>query len=67
MILVVPPEGKEDPRYYQCPVYVTEDRGKTYVFPAQLKTKVNSRKWVLAGVAILLDVESVADEAAKKK
>lgn len=61
----LPVEGKEDPRFYQCPVYVTEDRGKTFVFTAQLKTKVNSRKWILAGVAIILDVESVAEEVKK--
>lgn len=47
---------------YQCPVYKTEARGKTYVFTAQLKTKHPPQKWVLAGVAIILDVEGISDQ-----
>lgn len=58
---------KEERGYYYCPVYKTEDRGGVnFVFTAQLKTKYNPRKWILAGVAILLDVEGV-EEVAKKK
>lgn len=52
---------KEDKGVYQCPVYKSETRGKTFVFTAQLKTKHPSLKWVLAGVAIILDVEGVSD------
>ena len=52
---------KEDKGIYQCPVYKTETRGKTYVFTAQLKTKHNVLKWCLAGVAVILDVEGVSD------
>lgn len=58
---------KEEKGYYYCPCYVTEDRGKTYVFTAQLKTKQHPRKWILAGVAMLMDVESVNEDAGKKK
>jgi dynein heavy chain len=50
-------EGKEDKSIYACPAYKTEDRGKTFVFLAQLKTRYAPRKWILAGVAILMDVE----------
>jgi len=58
---------KEERGYYYCPVYKTEDRGGVnFVFTAQLKTKYNPRKWILAGVAILLDVEGV-EEVTKKK
>ena len=39
---------------YVCPTYKTEMRGPTFVFCAQLKTKASSGKWVLAGVAILM-------------
>jgi len=60
-------EGKEEKGFYYCPCYVTEDRGKTYVFTAQLKTRHNPRKWILAGVALLLDVESVNEDARKKE
>lgn len=41
---------------YLCPVYKTEQRGPTYVFSAQLKTKSPQGRWVLAGVALIMDV-----------
>jgi len=59
-LLIVEPV-KEDKTIYQCPVYKTEQRSATYVFPAQLKTKAPPHKWVLAGVAIILDVEGAMD------
>ena len=59
--------GKEDKNLYQCPVYKTENRGNTYVFTAQLKTKHPPAKWVLAGVALILDVEGVSDAYAPGK
>jgi len=42
---------------YVCPTYKTEFRGPTFVFCAQLKTKSPSGKWVLAGVAMIMDVQ----------
>jgi dynein heavy chain len=64
----IPAEGKEDKNLYQCPVYKTEDRGGgTYVFAAQLKTRLHPRKWILSGVAIILDVEGVSDSAGQSK
>lgn len=39
----------------------------TYVFPAQLKTKHPPAKWVIAGVAIILDVEGISDSYAPGK
>lgn len=41
---------------FHCPVYKTEVRGNTYVFKAQLKTKAPPARWVLAGVAVILDI-----------
>ena len=41
---------------YQCPVYMTEMRGPTWFFNAQLKTKSNPAKWILAGVALIADI-----------
>merc|ERR1711937_733806 len=61
------PEGKEDKSVYMCPVYMTVARGATYVFTAQLKTKFNPDKWVLAGVALIMDVEGVSDAYAPGK
>lgn len=43
--------------FYVCPCYKTEQRGPTFVFCAQLKTKAPSGKWVLAGVALIMDVQ----------
>lgn len=45
-----------------CPCYKTEQRSALgYVFTAQMKTKMPAAKWVIAGVAIILDVEGVSD------
>ena len=44
-----------DEQYYQCPVYMTAQRGSTFVFAAQLTTVVPAAKWVLAGVALLME------------
>jgi len=41
---------------YQCPTYKTEMRGPTYVIQCQLKTKSPPAKWVLAGVAMIMDI-----------
>ena len=50
-------QGKDEARdIYPCPVYMTQDRGPTYVFTAGLKTKAPPIKWVLAGVSLLMDV-----------
>uniref|UniRef100_A0A7S3JKK7 Uncharacterized protein n=1 Tax=Euplotes harpa TaxID=151035 RepID=A0A7S3JKK7_9SPIT len=54
-------DAKEDKGVYKCPTYMTIARGNTYVFEAQLKTKHPPQKWILAGVALILDVEGVAD------
>jgi dynein heavy chain, axonemal len=43
---------------YSCPVYTTELRGPTWFFNAQLRTKSNPARWVLAGVALIADVAS---------
>jgi len=40
---------------YHCPVYMTEMRGPTWFFNAQLKTKSPPARWVLAGVALIAD------------
>jgi len=41
---------------YICPTYCTTGRRPYYVFPAQLRTKQPGAKWVLAGVALILDI-----------
>ena len=65
----MPETEREDKTQYTCPVYRTEMRGNTYIFNAQLRTptKYEPRKWILAGVAIILDVEGVSDEVKTEK
>ncbi len=41
---------------YLCPCYKTLNRGPTYVFTAQLKSKTPASKWILAGVALVMDI-----------
>ncbi|NWZ41504.1 DYH9 protein, partial [Brachypodius atriceps] len=49
------PDDKQDTRgLYPCPLYKTRQRGPTYVWTLNLKTKESPSRWVLAGVALLL-------------
>ncbi|POM80274.1 Dynein heavy chain [Phytophthora palmivora] len=41
---------------FDCPVYRTQQRGPTLIFMSPLRTKVPPAKWVLAGVAMLMEV-----------
>eukprot|EP01002_Notosolenus_urceolatus_P015217 NODE_753_length_1810_cov_24.956843_g613_i0.p1 GENE.NODE_753_length_1810_cov_24.956843_g613_i0~~NODE_753_length_1810_cov_24.956843_g613_i0.p1 ORF type:complete len:547 (-),score=214.31 NODE_753_length_1810_cov_24.956843_g613_i0:169-1809(-) len=51
------PSSKVDFRdYYACPVYKTQERGPGYVCTAHLKTRAPARKWIIGGVALLMDV-----------
>ena len=45
-----------EPGIYHCPVYKTQQRGPTYVFSIQLKTKYEPGKWTLAGVVSIMDI-----------
>ncbi|WAR03796.1 DYHC-like protein [Mya arenaria] len=51
------PVDRQDVRnIYECPVYKTKTRGPTYVWTFNLKTKEKPSKWILGGVALLLQV-----------
>jgi dynein heavy chain len=65
--MIIPADGKEDKSVYQCPCYRTEDRGNTFIFCGQLKTRLTPRKWILGGVVMLLDVEGVGEIIKKKE
>lgn len=41
---------------YECPVYKTRSRGPTYVWTFNLRTRDKPNKWILAGVAIVLQI-----------
>lgn len=43
-----------DPKLYECPVYLTTARGPTFVFLSTLRSVDPVHKWILAGVALLM-------------
>eukprot|EP00927_Polykrikos_kofoidii_P060882 TRINITY_DN55787_c0_g1_i1.p1 TRINITY_DN55787_c0_g1~~TRINITY_DN55787_c0_g1_i1.p1 ORF type:complete len:1359 (-),score=233.84 TRINITY_DN55787_c0_g1_i1:102-4157(-) len=47
---------REDKNIYLCPTYCVPTRCPHWVFTAQLRTKHPPNKWVLAGVALILDI-----------
>ncbi|XP_026133128.1 dynein axonemal heavy chain 9 [Carassius auratus] len=55
-IKAIPVDKQETRSLYQCPVYKTRQRGPTYIWTFNLKTKENPSKWTLAGVALLLQI-----------
>ncbi|XP_049624579.1 dynein axonemal heavy chain 17 [Suncus etruscus] len=55
-IRAIPVDRMDTKNIYECPVYKTRLRGPTYVWTFNLKTKEKAAKWVLAGVALLLQV-----------
>uniref|UniRef100_A0A8D0H5U7 Dynein axonemal heavy chain 17 n=1 Tax=Sphenodon punctatus TaxID=8508 RepID=A0A8D0H5U7_SPHPU len=55
-IKAIPVDRMDAKNMYECPVYKTRTRGPTYVWTFNLKTKEKPAKWILAGVALLLQV-----------
>ncbi|XP_039572044.1 dynein heavy chain 17, axonemal isoform X2 [Passer montanus] len=55
LLRAVPVDRMDTVNVYECPVYKTRTRGPTYVWTFNLKTKEKAAKWVLAGVALLLE------------
>ncbi|XP_063095395.1 dynein axonemal heavy chain 11 isoform X2 [Cavia porcellus] len=51
----IPMDRQETKHTYECPVYINKMRGPTYIWTFRLKTKEKTAKWVLAGVALLLE------------
>lgn len=45
---------RRNPSLYECPVYLTSARGNTFVFLSTLYTVDPVYRWILAGVAILM-------------
>jgi len=50
---------KADKNSYICPTYSVPIRRPWFVFSAQLRTKYIPDKWVLAGVAMILDMPNI--------
>ncbi|XP_057571174.1 dynein axonemal heavy chain 17 [Hippopotamus amphibius kiboko] len=55
-IKAIPVDRMETKNIYECPVYKTRVRGPTYVWTFNLKTKEKAAKWIVAAVALLLQV-----------
>ncbi|CAG5122025.1 unnamed protein product [Candidula unifasciata] len=52
----IPVDRVDQRLVYECPVYKTKGRGPTFVWTFRLRTKLEPSKWVLGGVALLLQV-----------
>ena len=55
-IKAITQDKMETRNLYECPVYKTRQRGQSYIWTFNLKTKEKAAKWVLAGVALLLQI-----------
>ncbi|NXE96762.1 DYH17 protein, partial [Menura novaehollandiae] len=55
LLRAIPADRMDTANVYECPIYKTRTRGPTYVWTFNLKTKEKAAKWVLAGVALLLE------------
>ncbi|KFP89079.1 Dynein heavy chain 17, axonemal, partial [Apaloderma vittatum] len=55
-IKAIPVDRMDTKNVYECPVYRTRMRGPTYIWTFNLKTKEKVSKWILAAVALLLEV-----------
>lgn len=53
-IKAIPVDRQDLRSIYACPVYKTKQRGPTFVWTFNMKTKERPIRWVLAGVALLL-------------
>ena len=53
-IKAIPVDRMDSRNIYECPVYKTKTRGPTFVWTFNLKSKEKASKWVLGGVALLL-------------
>jgi dynein heavy chain len=53
-LLAMPIDRLDTKGTYDCPVYRIKTRGNTYIWRFNFKTKEKPSKWVLAGVALLL-------------
>ncbi|KAI0977659.1 hypothetical protein GJ496_008262 [Pomphorhynchus laevis] len=54
LLRAIQADRSDSQNHYDCPMYKTKRRGPTYVWKFNLKTKEPATKWILAGVAMLL-------------
>ncbi|KAJ3090810.1 hypothetical protein HK102_002597 [Quaeritorhiza haematococci] len=56
-IKAIPVDKKDTKGVYECPVYRTRQRGPTYIWTFNLKTKERPQKWILGGVCLLCSAD----------
>lgn len=56
-VRAIPIDKKETKGVYECPVYRTRQRGPTYIWTFNLKTKEKPQKWTLAGVCLMCSAD----------
>lgn len=55
-IKAIPIDRQDLRNIYECPCYKTKQRGDTFVWTFNLKSKEKPAKWILGGVALMLQV-----------
>ena len=55
-IKAIPVDRQDVRNIYECPVYKTKTRGPTFVWTFNLKSKEKPARWILGGVALLLQI-----------
>lgn len=53
-IKAIPVDRQDLRNMYECPTYKTKQRGNTFVWTFNLKSKEKPARWILAGVALVL-------------
>ena len=56
-IKAIPVDKKDSKGIYECPVYRTRQRGPTFIWTFNLKTKERPQKWILGGVSLLCSID----------
>jgi len=55
-VKAVPASAAGGSNTFYCPVYKTQQRGQTFVWTANLRSKQPAAKWVLAGTCMVMEV-----------
>ena len=49
-------DKQETRNFYECPVYKTRQRGPTYIWTFNLRSREKATKWILAGACLILQI-----------
>ena len=51
-------DKQETRNFYECPVYKTRQRGPTYIWTFNLRSREKATKWILAGACLILQIQN---------